>query len=107
MDKNKNLHCEEDEETSIMVCNSDVVLNENNFETIEFTFRSTGYNHIFAIPSKNYVVLTDNNKTAILKVMHTPYLEYIGLGTTFLSGLYLHLNANYDEVSIGWTLNFI
>lgn len=100
--KNTAICCETDEDAFILVCVSEKAMREESFGQLSFTFRGTEKEHEFNVPVANYISITDGGHKAVFKVMHVPDVDCIGLGTAFLKDLYVHLNAEYSEISLGW-----
>jgi hypothetical protein len=102
VNKSSLISCVTDEVSSILVCDAMRELSYDDFGELSFVFYSRGRESEFSVSAEHYINITSGGHRAIFKVIHVSDIDYIGLGTSFLRDLYVHLNAEYNEISLGW-----
>ena len=94
--------CSIDPDTRIIYCKGKD-LNMDMFEPVTIVLADSE-EKIATITSQpsDYISISPDRTLAILRIMVFPYIDCVGIGTSFLKGTYLHINASSHTISLGW-----
>ena len=64
-------------------------------------FDNDNSNTSHRVDNKHYCINVIHEVRIVSNILDASDLDYIGLGTSFLKDLYVHLNVEYNEISLG------